>query len=336
MDHKITIFDLAKDVNLSPGMVSKILNGKANVPDSTQERVILRAKELGYVANQSARNLKAKKSWTIGVVFSDIAYIGLEHPFFGSIIQAFKNYIELKGYELVFIPKKLGDQEQTYLQWARNKNVDGILVLTGDVNNPDMYAMTHSEIPCVSTDVWLEGMSTVISHDEAGIQLAYDHLKSIGCQRIFAFSGNTLSRAYEERTQAYQAVSKEDTLPPFAYYMAEQYGYDNYVKSAQHWIKEWRVKPDGVIAFSDEMAMALIHVLHTSGLRVPEDIAVTGYDDIQFAKLFSPSLTTLRQNKKAIAVRAAEKLLSMIDGLDLPKNIEKIPVELIIRGSTKR
>ena len=335
---KFTIHDLASDLDLSPGTVSKILNGKGTISEETRKRVTARAKELGYVASHSARILKAERSWTIGVVFADSALFGLEHPFFGSIIQAFKNFMEDKGYEIVFIPKKLGNQEQTYLQWAKNKQVDGVLVLTGDINDPETQELIQSDVPCVSTDIVDKSVAAVISDDRQGIELIFKHFLQLGFKKIFAYSGTTLSRAYQHRTETYRALVKQFQTfqSDQSYFSAERYGVQHYHEQALLWIQSWQEKPEAIIAFSDDIAMGLILALKELGYRVPEDVSVSGYDDIQFASLFSPSLTTIKQNKKAIAETAATLLLEMIENQKGHRGLTTIPVQLIVRQSTKR
>jgi DNA-binding LacI/PurR family transcriptional regulator len=336
--HKITIHELASDLDLAPGTVSKILNGKGTISHQTRQRVTQRAKELGYVASSSARILKASHSWTIGIVFSDIALFGLEHPFFGSIIQAFKNYMEDRGYEIVFIPKKLGTQQQTYLQWAKNKSVDGVLILTGDQNDTEFQELIHADVPCVSTDIYDPHVATVISNDTLGVELIFKHFIQLGFQKIYAYSGSVLSRAYQQRTDAFHACVRQyhSDADLESYLTTDHYGVTHYYEQALKWIQRWQHKPEAIIAFSDDIAMGLIRALNEMGYRVPEDISVSGYDDIQFAKLFSPALTTIRQDKKLIAETAAELLLSMIQENQIIKGIKLVPVELIIRQSTKR
>ena len=336
--HKITIHELASDLDLAPGTVSKILNGKGTISHQTRQRVTQRAKELGYVASSSARILKATHSWTIGIVFSDIASFGLEHPFFGSIIQAFKNYMEDRGYEIVFIPKKLGTQQQTYLQWAKNKSVDGVLILTGDQNDPEFQELIHADVPCVSTDIYDPHVATVISHDTLGIELIFKHFVQLGFQKIYAYSGSVLSRAYQQRTDAYRTLVKQfrTVQDEESYLTTDYYVVTHYYQQALKWIQRWSSKPEAIIAFSDDIAMGLIQALNELGYRVPEDISVSGYDDIQFAKLFSPALTTIRQDKKKIAETAADLLLKMIHENQIIKGMTMIPVELIVRQSTKR
>jgi len=335
-----TIYDIARDMQLSPSTISKILHHSGKVSQATRKRVLEYVKKIGYVANSNARILKSKHSWTLGIIFSDIASFGLEHPFFGSVLQAFKNYVEEKGFEVVFIVKKLGQSELTYTQWCHNKNVDGVLLLSGDINDQDIIELVDSEIPCVSADIIMPGLISTMSDDQMGIELGFKHVFDLGCRKIGAYCGPLLSRAYAERSVTYQTlVQKYQTQFEKNWYATiDGYGYQNAFDNAIRYIDSWTTPPEAILAFSDDLAMGLINALKIKGYRVPEDISVVGYDDIVFAGLFNPSLTTIRQNKVAIAQSAADLLLKLINGTLLHKNqesyVRRIPVQLIVRGST--
>jgi len=339
---RLTIYDIARDMGLSPSTISKILHHSGKVGVATRKRVLDYVKEKGYVANFNARILKAKHSWTLGVVFSDIASFGFEHPFFGSVLQAFKNYVEVKGYELVFIVKKLGQSELTYYEWCQNKSVDGVLILTGDLNDPNIIELVNSGIPCVSADIIMPNLYSAMSDDNLGITLGFNHLLDIGCHDIGAFSGPISARAYAERTVAYRNLLDKHKMSfnESWYHDCDGYGVQNAYKQAKGWIASWKQRPQAIIAFSDDLAMGLINALKESKIRVPQDISVIGYDDIAFACLFNPPLTTIRQDKVAIAEAAADALLSLINGngdiLEKPTIIQRIPVQLVIRDSTKK
>lgn len=337
-----TIYDIARDMELSPSTISKILHHTGKVSDATRKRVLEYVKKTGFVANYNARILKAKHSWTIGVVFSDIASFGLEHPFFGSVLQAFKNYVEKKGFELVFIMKKLGQSELTYYEWCQNKNVDGVLLLTGDLNDPDIIELVSSEIPCVSADIIMPDLYSSMSDDQMGIDLGFEHLLKIGCHTIGAYCGPLSSRAYAERTNTFRALVEKHHMPfEEAWYITiNGYGYQNAYDNAFPWIASWKKAPEAILAFSDDMAMGLINALKTKGYRVPQDISVIGYDDIAFSGLFNPPLTTIRQNKVAIAESAADMLISLINGesalTETDEKVRRIPVQLVVRESTRK
>lgn len=334
---KKNIYDVAKAMNLSPGTISKILHNKGTVSQKTRERVLNYVKEIGFVADSSARILKAKKSSTLGIVFSDIADFGLEHPFFSSVLQQFKNYIEKNGYEIVFIVNRIGNHELSYLRWCRVKKVDGVLIVTGNINKPNIIELVNSDIPAVSVDIIMQNLTSVISDDESGIRQGVEYAIKSGLKRLGCISGPMTSRAYYERHIYFQRALKENGMEyQHNYYAeAESYGFSGGYNAAKKLIESNEIIPDFIFAFSDELAFGVIRCLEQHGYRVPEDVSVIGYDDVSFAKLFSPSLTTIRQNKKQIGEVAAQTLLQMIENPEThTHHVKNIPVELVVRNST--
>ncbi len=336
----LTIYDIAKNLELSPGTISKVLHRTGSISDDTRQRVLNYIAEVGFVPSASARILKAKRSWTIGVVFADISQVGFEHPFFAPILQAFKNAVEKEGYELVFITKKIGDKELSYLEWCQNKQVDGIYIVSGNFNNPDIVGLADSNYPCVSSDILREGVYSIISDDHLGITLGYNHLKAQDYPCIAAFSGPLTSRAYFERYKTYQALEHRTVEPNTdpCFYVTPGYGYQNAYEHALLWMSKWTKQPDAVLAFSDDLAMGLIDASATKGIRVPEDIAVIGYDDTGYAARFKPALTTIRQHRNQLGEVAARTLIDLMQGqdaTDIP-TVRRLSVELVIRHSTKR
>lgn len=334
---KRTIYDVAKAMELSPGTISKILHNKGNVSKKTRERVLNYVKEIGFVADSSARILKAKRSSTLGIVFSDIAHFGLEHPFFSSVLQHFKNYVERLGYEIVFIVNRIGEQELSYLRWCRVKKVDGVLVVTGNINKPNIIELVQSDVPAVSVDIIMENLITVISNDKLGIELGVKHALNSGLKRLGCITGPLTSRAYYERLAAFQETLTENNQNFNENYVeeAESYGFTGGYNATKRLLEKNEMVPDFLFAFSDELAFGVIRCLEDKGYRVPEDVSVIGYDDVYFSKHFTPTLTTIRQDKKLIGETAAQKLLDLIENGIRPKEtIEFIPVELVVRKST--
>lgn len=334
----MTIYDIAKHLKLAPGTISKIIHRTGSIAPETRQRVLDYINEVGFVPSNSARILKAKRSWTIGVVFADISQVGFEHPFFAPILQAFKNTVEKEGYEIVFITKRIGDRELTYLDWCRNKQVDGIYIVSGNFNNPDIVGLAKSNFPVVSSDMILEGVHTIISDDVMGITKAFTHFKEQGYTNIAGFSGPLTSRAYLERWQTLQSLLQRPLVPnqdPY-FHVANGYGYPNAFEHALEWINQWKTRPEAIIAFSDDLAMGLIDALATKGIRVPHDIPVIGYDDTLFAARFKPSLTTIRQYRTKLGEVAAQTLIELMSHLDTKpaSQVVRLPVDLIVREST--
>ncbi len=336
---KITIYDVAKAMNLAPGTISKILHNNGNVSKKTRERVLEYVKEVGYVADSSARILKSKKSWTIGIVFSDIALFGLEHPFFSSVIQNFKNHVEKNGYEIIFIGSKLGSTETTYLEWCRSKKVDGVLIVTGNINSELIIELVNSDIPSVSTDLIMPNLNSVTSDDFKGIQLAVEYSLNLGLKRMACITGPLTSRAYFERLSAFQKLLADNQMEFDSRYVqeAEAYGFTSGYNAAKTLLdRVVTLPPEMIIVFSDEIAFGVIRALQDFGYAVPEQISVIGYDDVNFAKHFTPALTTIRQDKQLIGETAAKRLLKIIEsGEKADPRVIRIPVSLVVRDSTK-
>jgi len=336
---KRTIYNIATELNLAPGTISKVLNQNGNVSDQTRARVMNYIKEVGYVPASSARMLKSKRTYTVGIVFTEESDVGLEHSFFSSILQHFKTFVEKQGYELSFIVKKLGQHELSYYEWCRNKRVDGVYIVVGNYNDQGLYELINSDIPCVSTDMIVPGLHTVVSDNDQGIKITLDFIKEhLKKEKIAFISGPVQSKAFHERLIAFKREMErlelpcEDTQIAFA----ESFGFTSGYNAVSDLMKQMHEKPEVIVVSSDDIALGVLKGLRDLDLRVPEDVQVIGFDNIAFAKHFTPSLTTVAQDRKMLGEMAAKILIKLMDGTEEHiSEITKLPVELIIRDSTK-
>ncbi len=339
MSHKKTIYTIAEALKLSPGTISKVLNQNGNVSEATRERVLSYIKEVGYVPATSARMLKSKRTFTIGIVFTEALNIGLEHAFFSSILQNFKNYAERKGYELSFIVRRLGANEMSYYEWCMNKRVDGVYIVTGDDHDQGLYELIDSHIPCVSTDLIMEGMHAIVSNNQQGIHLAMDYIKhTLKKTRIAYISGPTTSKAFLERYEAYQSYIKDNQYEQekSSVIFTESFGATSGYRAVLEMIALIKVKPEVIVVSSDDIALGVLKGLRDLNISVPEDIQVIGFDDVPFSKYYTPTLTTIAQDRQALGEMAAKHLIEMIENTDIQlEPITRIPVQLIVRESTK-
>lgn len=332
---KKTIVSVAKDLNLAPSTISKVINHKGNVSKATRERVLKYVKEVGYIQDASARILKSKKSYTLGILFSDISLVGLEHPFYSSILQAFKNYAEKEAYEIIFVVNKVGDKEMSYYEWCINKKVDGVWIVSGNFNNLLIKELVKSDIYCVSTDFIMDNLVTIISDNAKGIDLTINHARSLNRNHIDMISGPSTSFAFEERlTRFVNRLTEENQL--FFAIESKGFGYQAGFDAAVRLLEQASRVPDYVIITSDDLAFGAIRGFESKGYRVPEDISVVGFDDVNFSKIYTPALTTIRQDKKSLGETAAQKLITMIKNSESKsKEVFRVPVELVERASTK-
>lgn len=339
MTKKRTIYTIAKELNLAPGTISKVLNHTGNVSESTRELVLAYIKEVGYVPASSARMLKSKKTYTVGVVFTEESDVGLEHSFFSSILQHFKTYLEKEGYELSFIVKKLGQHELSYYEWCMNKRVDGVYIVVGNYNDQGLYELVKSGIPCVSTDMLLPGLHTVISDNDQGIRITLEYIKNeLKKQKVAVISGPLSSKAFNERLIAYHHYMSKLSLTTYEDYIvyAESFGFTSGYNAVHQLMGQVKIQPEVILVASDDIALGVLKGLRELNFNVPNDIQVIGFDDIAFAKHFTPSLTTISQDRKLLGETAAKLLIQLMENPDHHvQEVVKLPVELIKRESTK-
>lgn len=338
MKKKRTIYDIASVLGLSPGTISKIINDTGKVSDETRKRVLDYIKSVGYVPAMSARNLKSKNTKTIGVVFTEELDIGLEHSFFSSILQHFKSYVENEGYELSFIVSKLGQNRLSYLDWCRNKRVDGVYIVVGNYNDQGIYELIQSEIPCISTDMILSGLHTVVSDNDAAVKMVLEYIKQdLKKQKVAMIVGPQQSKAFQERYLAFQKYA-----PMLGFNYSDQdiafsqgFGFTSGYNATMELFDLKKTQAEVIFVSSDDLALGSLKALKALGKRIPDDVQVIGFDDLPVSKFVTPALTTVAQNRKALGEEAAKILLRLIERpeIKLPE-IVKIPVTLTIREST--
>jgi len=335
----VTIYDIAKKAGCSSSTVSKALNNSTTISAKRREEIIAISKAMGYVPNSNARQLATKNSWSIGILFSEDLNIGLEHHFFSGVLQAFKTYVENLGYEVTFVSKKVGNQALSYLEWCKYKNVDGVFIVTVDVDDVNLEELTKSGIPIVTVDNGLIHVPTIISDNFQGTRMVLDYLRSRGAKKIAHIAGPMRSFAAQERLKGYKEVLEKAGVKIDEKLIVEAHNFDyNSGKNALvQLLNQSGEVPDAIYAASDNIALGAIKALKELGYKVPEDVCVVGFDNIELTKYTSPSLTTISQNKVRIGREAAKHLISLINKEieSIPGIVKRVPVELIIRESTK-
>jgi len=333
----VTIYDIARKIGCASSTVSKALNNSKEVSDSRKAEILAVAKEMGYVPNSNARRLATKQSWSIGILFSEDLNIGLEHHFFSGILQAFKTYVEDMGYEVTFVSKKVGTQSLTYLEWCKYKDIDGILIVTVDVNDENLNELRQSGIPIVTVDSGLINVPTVISDNFQGTRMVLEYLMSRGAKRIAHIAGPMRSFSAMERLEAFKTVLGQYEMDASMVVEAYNYDFNSGRNALMAMFRSFDEVPDAIYAASDDIALGVIIALKELGYKVPEDISVVGFDNIELTRYTSPSLTTVAQDKVRIGTEAAKRLIAQINKeADAGQAvINRVPVELIVRESTK-
>lgn len=335
-----TIYDIAKRAGVSVATVSKVFNNYDEVSQKTKTKVLEVADSMGYVPNLSARSLKTNKSYLVGIIFSEEIGIGLEHQFFSSVLEAFRKKIGEFGYDTVFISKTLGGRELGYLDHAKYRNVDGILIITALPNDVNMNKVLTSYIPCVTTDIKYDKTEQVSSDNRrAGVEVV-DYLVEMGHSRIAHISGPLDTLASLERRAGYLNGLIKYNIPKRDSYMIEStsYHYKQAYLAAHKLLSRFQHSelPTAIFTDSDVIAVATMKAIVAQGLRVPEDISVIGFDDVEFARYVTPELTTISQNKKLLGETLARLLNDKMNKKPLDKEIYLVKTDIIERASVRR
>lgn len=331
----VTIYDIAKHSGYSIATVSKALNNK-NVSEKARLKIMDAVDELHYTPNSSARTLATNKSWMIGIVFDENLGFGLAHPFFSQVIEGFKKHVELYNYDLLFVSRHMGLQQETY-KHLLHRGVDGIAVIQsfGD----DELRKSNLSIPTVYIDRPTNEPGSVYSDNRTGSRLAVNHLVDNGHTKIAHIMGDQTTYAGIERAAGFRDAMKAKGIDVREDYMVSG-GYYSQAGGREAMIRLLALedRPTAVYAAGDEMAIAAIRVIKESGLRVPEDISVIGFDDIKLAQHIDPPLTTVRQDKELIGQQAAIMLLDKINNKEeMTNDVKKmVPVSLVKRQSVHR
>ncbi|RGA03837.1 LacI family transcriptional regulator [Microbispora triticiradicis] len=333
-----TIRELARLCGVSPATVSRVFNNPEVVNAKTREQVLRTARQIGYLPNESARTLATKKSFMVGLLWdTDHRRPGWRHPFFQEILIGLKTALSGRGYHLLMLATSGEHTDDAYVRAARRHNLDGVVMIDSGTWDPSLRHLAESGVPCVSLDRPVQGPKAtyVTSDNVGGARQAVRHLHEQGRQAIATITGPAHTRPGAERLQGYQEELALLRLPYRPEHVAEGDFYVTGGEAAMRRLLETDERPDAVFVAGDEMAVGALRAISEAGLKVPEDIAVVGFDDIEVAALVPPGLTTIAQDKDGFGAAAAEALVSMINGADAPP-ARILPTTLVVRGSSTR
>lgn len=347
---QVSVRDVAREAGVSPATVSYILNdtpGLSFTPE-TRQRVLAAAEKLHYVANQAAKTLGSGRaegivqSKLIGVVIPQTenkrkeSHIMFGNPFYGTFLSAVELEARREGYQLILSGTNPG---QSYIDIAKSRTLDGVIIL-GAYPSDDEAEYKKYKIPAVLVDCYGSGDSffySVRTDDRLGGYLATKYLIEQGHHRIAIVTGELKAHGVNsERYQGYlDALCEAGLTPAHDDVFEGLVGYDHGLEVAEE-LARTRRDITALFASADITAIGLINGLRAAGLRVPEDVSVIGFDDVEYAKMCYPGLTTMRQNIMEKGRQAARLMIEAVQDHSLPREERIIPMELIERGTVKR
>lgn len=328
----VTIKDIASRCNLPLYKVGKALENYATVSDEERERILAAARELGYPLKRSAGGHLTRN---LGVLFVDESYSGITHPFFASMLNAFKAEVERRGYDITFINHNLGFESSTYLDHCRFRGVDGVCLACVDFYSAEVQELLASGIPCVTVDHPTDRHPCVLSDNSDGVQRLVEFAIDNGHERIAFISGQRNSEVTETRIRQFHDTMAAHGLPvPEGYFIEGRYGDPDLVRSLVAGLVELPERPTCILLPDDATYFAAQEAVREHELRIPADISIAGYDGIGLTQSLRPRLTTIRQDSAGMGRKAAELLVERLEHPEaaVPSTVT-IPVELIQGGT---
>lgn len=306
--------EIASMCGVSIATVSKALNGHDDIGTETKERIKKVAKELGYFPNSSARALKTKRTYNIGVLFVDEAQSGLTHDYFANVLNSFKEVAEAGGYDITFISNgKSGINGMTYLERCRYRGFDGVVIACVDFENPEVEELVKSDIPLVTIDYSFFGRAAVISDNVTGMRELLTYIVNQGHRRIAYIHGADSAVTRNRLSSFYKTAEELGLSIPDVYIKEAAYRGTKEAGEATAALLKLRQPPTCILYPDDFSCFGGMNVIKEKGLRIPEDISVVGYDGLRIGRHIEPKLTTFRQDTQAIGAEAAKKLIDLIE-----------------------
>jgi LacI family transcriptional regulator len=307
----MNIKGVAKLANVSTATVSRTINGSPKVSPETAARVQEAIEKLNFVPNTNARALGSGRSHLLGLIISDIT-----NPFFPELVKAFEDIAVRMGQE-VLIANTDYDPQRTMHCVTRmlQRKVDGVAIMTSEINEHLITLFHRSRIPVVFLDTGapIAGISRINLDYPAGVEMAMSHLTGLGHKEIAFISGPLNLHSARTRYQAFMESSARDHLTARAEFVQNGNHRPDGGYQAMQRLLSLKKRPTAVLASNDLTAIGGMGAIFELGLRVPEDISIVGFDDIQLSSYTAPPLTTVRIPHPEIAHTAVHALLRKQD-----------------------
>jgi LacI family repressor for deo operon, udp, cdd, tsx, nupC, and nupG len=332
----VTIRDVAAKAGVSTATVSRALTSPEQVSPDARARVAAAIRATGYTPNATARNLRSRST---KMVLSLVP--GMSNTFFNPILNAIEDTLWASGYGMI-----IGEtghnpaKEAHYARLVRSGQVDGVILFTGRLPRDEAGVLSPGHIPMALVCVEIPGEDSISVFDVANratARAAVDYLIACGHRRIAHIFGPPDNVEARERRRGYldslraAGISVDDSL-----IWGDGFRYETGVASGHRYLDLGRDRrPTAVFAGADGAAVGFIKTVAQAGVRIPEDVSIVGFDDIDFAEVIDPPLTTMRQPREALGRAAARDLVQRMAGgaADLPPTRLRLPCKLVKRGS---
>ena len=327
----VRLKDIAEVCGVSVATVSRALNGLTGENKERTAYICQTARDMGYYPNAAAKTLKTSRSSNLGILYED----HMNHDYFSSLIDELRQEADRRGYDLTFLGRG-GTSERNYYEHARQRNLDGVIVVQADYEASGIIHLATSSIPTVIIDHPYEGCDCVISDNRASMEQIVRHVFSRGHRRI-AFIQGEKGAVSRERLAGFYKICAELGIRVPVEYVRE--GHFHNPADCAAYIRQFLQldeAPTCVLCPDDYSCLGAMWLLEVQGIKVPQDISLVGYDGIRMSQMIQPHLTTYCQDTARIA---REVFSLMIDAVESPDShiAKQVTVSgMMIEGETVR
>ncbi len=325
-----TISQVAREAGYSPATVSRYLNNRIELPASTALRIDAAVARLGYRPNLLARRLSTGRTESIGLVAPEIS-----NPFFAKLAATIEDEADLHGYSVLMSSTRgAREREITYLRKLEDRHVDGLIMMTSKPDDGTLAKNidSHSNVVLVDEDVPGVAVPKVFVENERGAYHATRHLIGAGHTRVAHLGGPRNLMSVRERLGGYLRALRENRIEPaMPHVLLGSYSREFGAATIDQILSETN-RPTAVFCGNDIIAIGVMQKIRELGLNVPEDISVVGFDDMPFADMLAPALTTVRQPIETLGRKAFRALYALINKQGTVAE-ERLPVSLVERQS---
>ncbi|GGA82395.1 catabolite control protein A [Ornithinibacillus halotolerans] len=329
----ITIYDVAREANVSMATVSRVVNGNPNVKPTTRKKVLATIERLGYRPNAVARGLASKKTTTVGAIIPDISSI-----FFSELARGIEDIATMYKYNIILSNSdQKKDKELQLINTMLEKQVDGIIFMGANISEEHVKEFSSASVPVVLAATY-DGTDSIpsvnIDYELAAYEAA-KHLIEKGNKKLAFVAGRKEHTITQLKYKGYIRALQEASIDVREDYIIHgDYTYNSGIKAVQE-MMEMNDKPTAVFSASDEIALGIIHGVQDLGHRVPEDIEVLGFDNTRLATMVRPTLSTVVQPMYDIGAVAMRLLTKYMNKEEVEESKVILPHRLVERNSTK-
>lgn len=326
----VTSRDVAQVAGVSQATVSRVLRGAGNVSPETHERVLRALAEIGYVPNQAARTMRTKRTGRIGVVTAR-----LTNPFYPELLDCLTAELDAAGHHTVLWNSE-GPGEESAVEAIRQRAVDAVIFTTATARSRSLLEAMEKGSPVVLVNRGVAGMPVdqVASDNEVGAAAVAEYFAKYGRRRVAVFSGSLDASTSVLREQGFVRAARRLGLElPSDFIIEREFSHED-GRAAMQALLDRDDPPTAVFCANDLIAFGAVDAARSAGVRIPDDLWLVGFDDIEMSRWSAYDLTTVRQETTLLARAAVELALARIAAPRRPAENRTFACELIVRGST--